>query len=74
MSRRGLLAPYRGSGPVGVLAEAAASSAGSLLACEIGAGLAAAVRSAAARWGSWSAGEVRRDLAGIERDVVWRRI
>ncbi len=58
-----------------LLAEAGqALSPGAWLACEIGAGQAPELLAAAERAGRWSRGEVRRDLAGIERDLVWRRI
>jgi release factor glutamine methyltransferase len=52
----------------------AALAAGAWLACEIGAGQAAPLLAHARRTGRFTAGEARPDLAGVERDLVWRRI
>ena len=71
-----LFAPNRGLALLErLLAEGAERlRPGTWLACELGAGQAEAALVAAERLGRWSPGEVRHDLAGIQRDLVWRRI
>jgi release factor glutamine methyltransferase len=71
-----LFAPNRGLGLIErLLAEGGTRlRPGTWLVCELGAGQAAAALSTAERLGRWSPGEVRRDLAGVQRDIVWRRI
>jgi release factor glutamine methyltransferase len=69
-----LVSPGGGSRiAVRLLDEMRALRGGALLAFEIGAGQREAVVAEAGRAGAWELVEVRRDLAGIERDVVFRR-
>jgi release factor glutamine methyltransferase len=69
-----LVSPAGGTRMAGrLLAETRGLRPGAFLAFEIGAGQRDAVLSLAAAIGGWSLVEVRFDLAGVARDVVFRR-
>ncbi len=56
-----------------ILGEATPLPAGAWLACELGAGQVERALDLARAAGAWQLVEVRRDLAGIDRDALWRR-